>query len=80
MSNIRLMGQVIIHHIFWHVEFGQDIMFTISTKKKIFNVYFTLLVSVYIISITCQHVYIYIYIYIYMYIATRLYENVKSVK
>lgn len=33
ISKTRLMGQVTTHHIFSHVEFGQDVIFTISTKK-----------------------------------------------
>lgn len=40
MSSTRLMGQVIIHHNFSHVEFGQDVIFTISTKKKVYNTFY----------------------------------------
>jgi len=34
ISNIRLMGQVTIHHSFSYVELGQDVMLTMSTKKE----------------------------------------------
>jgi len=34
ISNIRLMGQVTTHHSFSYVEFGQDVMLTMSTKKE----------------------------------------------
>lgn len=34
ISSIKLIGQVQTHHIFLHVEFGQLVILTISTKNE----------------------------------------------